>query len=73
MKKIVFMMVAMLTFAINSQGQEIFKEVKHIQENAEALANDTTKNLESRKIACFKYDAIYYLIDKAAVEPTFTE
>ena len=31
MKKIVFMMVAMLTFAINSQGQEIFKEVKHIQ------------------------------------------
>ena len=73
MKKIVFMMVAMLTFAINSQGQEIFKEVKHIQESAEALANDTTKNLESRKIACFKYDAIYYLIDKAAVEPTFTE
>lgn len=73
MKKIVFMMVAMLTVAINSQGQEIYKEVKHIQESAEALANDTTKNLELRKIACFKYDAIYYLIDKAAVEPTFTE
>ena len=52
----------------NIQGGEAHsgRAQKHLQ-------NDTTKNLESRKIACFKYDAIYYLIDKAAVEPTFTE
>lgn len=35
--------------------------------------NDKTKDLETRKIACFKYDVLYYLIGKAATEDTFTE
>lgn len=54
-------------------AQEIFNEVKKIEKQAETLANDTTKNINERKIACFKYDAIYYLIDKASQEERFTE
>ena len=59
--------------ATGVQAQEIFNEVKKIEKQAETLANDTTKNINERKIACFKYDAIYYLIDKASQEDNFTE
>lgn len=54
-------------------AQDIYNEVKRIEKQAETLANDTTKNLNERKIACFKYDAIYYLIDKASQDENFTE
>lgn len=73
MKKIIVLMALTFGFAITTSAQEIFKEVKNLQDKAETLANDSTKNIEARKIACFKYDAIYYLIDKATAEPTFTE
>lgn len=73
MKTFILFIVMMLGFSIPTQSQEILKEVQSLQSKAEALANDTTQNLESRKIACFKYDAIYYLIDKATSEPLFTE
>ena len=59
--------------ATSVSAQEIFNEVKRIEKQAETLANDTTKNINERKIACFKYDAIYYLIDKASQEERFTE
>ena len=58
---------------LNVSSQDIFNEVKKLKDNAEALMNDTTKDLETRKIACFKNDALYYLIGKAATEDTFTE
>ena len=48
------------------RGEKNWKEAK-------AFANDTKNNLEARKIATFKYDAIYYLIDKASQEPLFSE
>lgn len=73
MKKLILSLIMALGFSISMQGQEILKEVQNLQAKAEAIANDTTQNLETRKIACFKYDAIYYLIDKATSEPTFTE
>jgi len=57
----------------NASAQEIFKEVKRLEKQAETFANDTTKNINERKIACFKYDAIFYLIDKGSQEGTFTE
>jgi hypothetical protein len=47
--------------------------VRRIEKEAKAFANDTKNNLEARKIATFKYDAIYYLIDKASQEPIFSE
>lgn len=68
------MLLAILCATATSvPAQEIFNEVKRIEKQAETLANDTTKNINERKIACFKYDAIYYLIDKASQEERFTE
>lgn len=72
MKKLL-MIFAILFAATSVSAQEIYKEVKRIQKQAETFANDITKNLDERKIACFKYDAIYYLIDRASQEDRFTE
>ena len=72
MKKLL-MIFAILFAATTVSAQEIYNEVKKIQKQAETFANDTTKNLDERKIACFKYDAIYYLVDRASQEDRFTE
>lgn len=58
---------------LSTSAQEIYDEARRIEKEAKAFANDTKNNLESRKIATFKYDAIYYLIDKASQEPLFSE
>lgn len=73
MKKLLLILALFCATTANTFGQDIFNEVKRIEKQAETLANDTTKNLNERKIACFKYDAIYYLIDKASQEDNFTE
>ena len=77
-KKLITMKKLLMIFAIlfastSVSAQEIYIEVKRIQKQAETFANDTTKNLDERKIACFKYDAIYYLVDRASQEDRFTE
>ena len=56
-----------------ANAQEIYKEVVRLKTNAETLMNDTTKNMDVRKVACFKNDALYNLIDKAADTPDFSE
>lgn len=56
-----------------ANAQEIYKEVVRLKTNAETLMNDTTKNMDVRKVACFKNDALYYLIDKAADATDFSE
>ena len=56
-----------------ANAQEIYKEVVRLKTNAETLMNDTTKNMDVRKVACFKNDALYSLIDKAADAPDFSE
>lgn len=58
---------------LSTSAQEIYDEVRRIEKEAKAFVNDTKNNLEARKIATFKYDAIYYLIDKASQEPLFSE
>lgn len=58
---------------LSTSAQEIYDEVRRIEKEAKTFANDTKNNLEARKIATFKYDAIYYLIDKASQEPLFSE
>ena len=73
MKKLLMLLAILCATATSVPAQEIFNEVKRIEKQAETLANDTTKNINERKIACFKYDAIYYLIDKASQEERFTE
>lgn len=73
MKKFFIMLLLVCASTVSIQAQEIFNEVKRIEKEAKAFANDTTNNLDARKIATFKYDAIYYLIDKASQEPLFSE
>lgn len=73
MKRILLTLIMASTFAIGMQAQEIYKEVKNLQKKVETIVNDSTKDIETRKVACFKYDAIYYLIGKASQEDTFTE
>lgn len=73
MKKILTSLIMLLYMTAPASAQDIFNEVMRIQKEAETLANDTTKNLDLRKVACFKYDAIYYLVDKASQEELFTE
>lgn len=58
---------------LSTSAQEIYDEVRRIEKEAKTFANDTKNNLDARKIATFKYDAIYYLIDKASQEPLFSE
>lgn len=62
MKKIFITLMLFCSFAMQSSAQEIYEEVKNIMASYEAEKNDTTKNIELRKIATFKYDAIYYLL-----------
>ena len=73
MKRFVLILAMICATIADASAQEILKEVKRLEKQAETFANDTTKNLNERKIACFKYDAIYYLIDKGSQEGTFTE
>lgn len=73
MKKLFIILALVCMSALSTSAQEIYDEVRRIEKEAKAFANDTKNNLEARKIATFKYDAIYYLIDKASQEPLFSE
>ena len=73
MKKYLLLLI-MACFTVSvANAQDIYKEVVRLKTNAETLMNDTTKNMDVRKVACFKNDALYYLIDKAADAPDFYE
>lgn len=73
MKKLFIILALVCMSVLSISAQEIYDEVRRIEKEAKAFANDTKNNLEARKIATFKYDAIYYLIDKASQEPLFSE
>lgn len=73
MKKLFIILTLVCMSVLSTSAQEIYDEVRRIEKEAKAFANDTKNNLEARKIATFKYDAIYYLIDKASQEPLFSE
>lgn len=73
MKKIAITLMLACLFAVNGSAQEIYKEVVKMKANAERLMNDTTQDIENRKIACFKNDALYYLLDRASEEEMFSE
>lgn len=73
MKKLFIILALVCMSVLSTSAQEIYDEVRRIEKEAKAFANDTKNYLEARKIATFKYDAIYYLIDKASQEPLFSE
>ena len=59
MKKfIILMFVGCFSFAMNSQAQEVWKEVRRL---AKEVADNTEKDLQTRKIATFKIDALDYM------------
>lgn len=68
MKKIFITLMLFCSFAMQSSAQEIYEEVKNILAAYETEKNDTLKNIELRKIATFKYDAIYYMLLKTEGE-----
>lgn len=73
MKKLFIILALVCMSVLSTSAQEIYDEVRRIEKEAKAFANDTKNNLDARKIATFKYDAIYYLVDKASQEPLFSE
>mgnify|MGYP001009735872 FL=1 len=73
MKQLFIILALVCMSVLSTSAQEIYDEVRRIEKEAKAFANDTKNNLEARKIATFKYDAIYYLVDKASQEPLFSE
>ena len=68
-----FALALCLCSSVTIQAQEIFKEVQSLMQKNEAIKNNKSKNLETRKIATFKSDALYYLIMKAGSTEGFTE
>ena len=61
-----------LTGASAQQEEEIYNEVKRLMTLSEAQAADKSRGLEERKVACFKYDALYYLLEKGGQTEGFT-
>lgn len=73
MKKFLVTLILGMAFALNASAQEIFQEVKNLMDAYETVKNDTTQNLNARKLATFKFDAIYYLIYQANEDVTEIE
>ena len=72
MKRILITMLLAGTLSISASAQEIYKEVRRIMQNQEAIKTNTAKPIEERKIATFKWDAIYYMLVKAGDSQHFT-
>ena len=66
-------MLLVSIFAVQAQSQEIYKEVKRLMQTFENISSDTKRDIQERKVAVFKADALYYLIDKAGMTDGFTE
>jgi hypothetical protein len=64
--------MCLLTF-VNASSQKISKEIQRLMNEYETVKKDTTKTLDVRKIATFKYDALYYLTIKASKADNFSE
>ncbi len=68
MKKIYVLLLLGGWMATCAMAQDIYQEVKTMRENYKAIANDQSKSLEERKLATFKFDAIWYLETRANEE-----
>lgn len=68
-----FLSLVLCICTMNAFSQEIYNEVQKLMKSAEATMNDTSLDIEVRKVACFKNDALYYLIQKAGKDDSFTE
>ncbi len=68
MKKLMMTLMLCCAFAFQASAQDIYKEVKNLMDGYLKVKNDTTQNLDVRKVATFKWDAIYYLVYMSSEE-----
>lgn len=61
MKKLFIILTAALTWQCESFGQDVYKEILKI---SQTTANDKSKDLQTRKVATFKADALLYMAMK---------
>lgn len=61
-------LVLLCAFVVQASAQDIFSEVKNLMDGYQKVKNDTTQNLDVRKIATFKWDAIYYMVYQSSNE-----
>lgn len=61
MKKLLITLAATLICHCDSFGQEVYKEILKTSQNT---ANDKSKDLQTRKVATFKADALLYMAMK---------
>lgn len=59
MKKLIMTMALCLSFAANVDAQDVYKEILRL---ARETADDKSKDLQTRKIATFKVDALEYML-----------
>lgn len=71
-KKIMIAAILLATAVTGASAQDIYKEVQNIMHRQETIKQDAAKPMEERKIATFKWDAIYYLSMKAGETERFT-
>ncbi len=50
---------------IQASSQDIYSEVKNMMDSYQSIKDNASKSLDERKVATFKWDAIYYLVTQA--------
>jgi hypothetical protein len=73
MKKTLTAFAILFAFTVNVHAQQIFNEVKNMQKNFYNIKYDTSKSMDERRVASFKWDAIQYMLYKSNDETSFTE
>lgn len=71
--KQLFLLLFAAMMSLTASAQDIYNEVRALQKKYQTFSEDTTKNIDERKIAVFKSDALYYLTEKAGQTDGFTE
>ena len=61
MKKYLMILIALCLFSVKSSAQDVLNEILR---TSDAIITDSTKSLEVRKVALFKFDAMTYLRGK---------
>jgi hypothetical protein len=61
MKKIIMMAVLLCMTTVTVKAQDVFYEILR---TSKAVAEDKSKDIETRKIATFKYDELSYMAMK---------
>ncbi len=68
MKRLFILVFLVAVCAVHCHAQEIYNEVQRMKDNYQSIKDNESLNIEERKIATFKYDAIWYLLTQSADE-----